>query len=69
MKLVRAGAFVAVPLFRVNMEARGPHPIGSYEVWVPSETFGAVYGWLCLNRGQLRYVQVWRASDSGIDDV
>ncbi|KIY72946.1 hypothetical protein CYLTODRAFT_417458 [Cylindrobasidium torrendii FP15055 ss-10] len=53
MKLVRAGAFVAVPLYRVHMEARGPHPVGSYEIWVPNETFAAVYGWLVMNKGNL----------------
>ncbi|KAF9063719.1 DOPA-like domain-containing protein [Rhodocollybia butyracea] len=53
LRLRRDGAFVAVPLFRVNTEPMGPHPIGSYEVWVPSETFSSVFSYLCLNRGNL----------------
>ncbi|SJK97075.1 uncharacterized protein ARMOST_00325 [Armillaria ostoyae] len=28
LRLCRDGAFVAVPLFRVNTEANGPHPVG-----------------------------------------
>lgn len=28
LRLRRDGAFVAVPLFRVNMEPMGPHPVG-----------------------------------------
>ncbi|KAF9029762.1 DOPA-like domain-containing protein [Rhodocollybia butyracea] len=44
LRLRRDGAFVA-PM--------GPHPIGSYEVWVPSETFSSVFSYLCLNRGNL----------------
>ncbi|KAF7294598.1 DOPA 4,5-dioxygenase [Mycena indigotica] len=51
--LRRDGAFVAVPLFRVNEVPMGPHPVGSYEVWVPSETFASVYSYLCMNRGPL----------------
>ncbi|KAF8162752.1 DOPA-like domain-containing protein [Crassisporium funariophilum] len=53
LRLRRDGAFVAVPLFRVNLEPVGPHPVGSYEVWVPSETFSAVFSYLCLHRGNL----------------
>ncbi|KAJ7803757.1 hypothetical protein B0H14DRAFT_3091931 [Mycena olivaceomarginata] len=39
LRLRRDGAFIAVPLFRVNTEPIGPHPAGSYEIWAPSETF------------------------------
>ena len=30
LRLRRDGAFVAVPLFRVNTEPIGPHPVGQY---------------------------------------
>ncbi|KAF9262115.1 hypothetical protein L218DRAFT_929691 [Marasmius fiardii PR-910] len=53
LKLRRNGAFVAVPLFRVNIEPIGPHPIGSYEIWAPGETFSSVFSYLCMNRGNL----------------
>ncbi|KAG7086591.1 hypothetical protein E1B28_002536 [Marasmius oreades] len=53
LKLRRNGAFVAVPLFRVNIEPMGPHPIGSYEIWAPAETFSSVFSYLCMNRGNL----------------
>ncbi|KAF8172084.1 DOPA-like domain-containing protein [Pholiota molesta] len=53
LKLRRDGAFVAVPLFRVNTGPVGPHPVGSYEIWAPSETFASVFSYLCLNRGNL----------------
>ncbi|KAF9036840.1 DOPA-like domain-containing protein [Panaeolus papilionaceus] len=53
LRLRRDGAFVAVPLFRVNVDPVGPHPVGSYEIWVPSETFAAVFSYLCMNRGEL----------------
>ncbi|PCH38639.1 hypothetical protein WOLCODRAFT_136379 [Wolfiporia cocos MD-104 SS10] len=53
LRLRRDGAFVAVPLFRVNTDPIGPHPVGSYEVWVPSESFASVFSYLCMNRGGL----------------
>ncbi|PFH53562.1 hypothetical protein AMATHDRAFT_137293, partial [Amanita thiersii Skay4041] len=53
LRLRRDGAFVAVPFFRVNMEPMGPHPVGSYEIWAPSESFVSVFSYLCMNRGQL----------------
>ncbi|KAM6500980.1 DOPA 4,5-dioxygenase [Amanita muscaria] len=53
LRLRQDGAFVAVPLFRVNMDPMGPHPVGSYEIWVPSETFASVFSYLCMNRGKL----------------
>ncbi|KAJ7063625.1 DOPA-like domain-containing protein [Mycena amicta] len=53
LRLRRDGAFIAVPLFRVNTDPMGPHPVGSYEIWVPSETFASVYSYLCMNRGPL----------------
>lgn len=75
LRLRRDGAFVAVPLFRVNTEPMGPHPIGeqltrhtsmvlnhvkgSFEIWVPAETFASVFSYLCLNRGNLRFVNVY----------
>ncbi|KAH9977047.1 DOPA-like domain-containing protein [Lactifluus volemus] len=51
--LRRDGAFVAVPLWRVNLEPIGPHPVGSYEIWCPSESFSSVFSYLCMNRGDL----------------
>jgi DOPA 4,5-dioxygenase len=33
LRLHRDGAFVAVPLWQVNEDPRGPHPVGSYEIW------------------------------------
>ncbi|KAJ3566352.1 hypothetical protein NP233_g7061 [Leucocoprinus birnbaumii] len=54
LRLRRDGAFVAVPLWRVNTGPIGPHPVGSYEIWCPSETFSAVFSYMCLNRGNLR---------------
>ncbi|KAJ7494406.1 DOPA-like domain-containing protein [Mycena galericulata] len=53
LRLRRDGAFIAVPLFRVNTDPMGPHPVGSYEIWVPSETFSSVFSYLCMNRGPL----------------
>ncbi|KAG0706491.1 DOPA-like domain-containing protein, partial [Suillus ampliporus] len=53
LHLRRDGAFVAVPLFRVNTDPIGPHPVGSYEIWVPSTSFYSVFSYLCMNRGNL----------------
>ncbi|KAL5528887.1 hypothetical protein ACEPAG_4861 [Sanghuangporus baumii] len=53
LRLRRDGAFVAVPLFRVNTDPIGPHPAGSYEIWCPSESFASVFSYLCMNRGEL----------------
>ncbi|KAI0818651.1 DOPA-like domain-containing protein [Irpex lacteus] len=53
LRLRRDGAFVAVPLFRVNTDPIGPHPVGSYEIWCPSESFASVFSYLSLNRGNL----------------
>lgn len=36
----------------VNMEPRGPHPAGSYEVWVSQEYLGKVMSHMMLNRGE-----------------
>jgi len=41
--------YTVIPLDRVNYEPRGPHPIGSYENWVPIETFANVYQWFIQN--------------------
>ncbi|THH32536.1 hypothetical protein EUX98_g1650 [Antrodiella citrinella] len=54
LRLRRDGAFVAVPLFRVNTDPIGPHPCGSYEIWCPTESFASLYSYLCVNRGDLR---------------
>ncbi|KZT03468.1 uncharacterized protein LAESUDRAFT_814578 [Laetiporus sulphureus 93-53] len=53
LRLRRDGAFIAVPLFRVNTDPIGPHPVGSYEIWCPSESFASVFSYLCMNRGNL----------------
>ncbi|KAF8589729.1 hypothetical protein K439DRAFT_1657773 [Ramaria rubella] len=53
LTLRRDGAFIAVPLWRVNMAPVGPHPAGSYEIWCPSESFASVFSYLCQNRGEL----------------
>ena len=37
----------------MNQQAIGPHPIGSFEVWVPIESFSVIYGWFLLNREDL----------------
>ncbi|KAJ7633457.1 DOPA-like domain-containing protein [Mycena polygramma] len=53
LRLRRDGAFIAVPLFRVNTDPIGPHPVGSYEIWAPSETFASLFSYLSMNRGTL----------------
>ncbi|EIN07966.1 hypothetical protein PUNSTDRAFT_104134 [Punctularia strigosozonata HHB-11173 SS5] len=53
LRLRKNGAFIAVPLYRVNTGPIGPHPCGSYEIWVPYESFAAVYSYLVLHRGSL----------------
>ncbi|KAH6695880.1 dopa 4,5-dioxygenase [Leptodontidium sp. MPI-SDFR-AT-0119] len=53
LRLRRDGAFVAVPLHRVNTYPIGPHPAGSYEIWVPDSSFSDVYFYLASNRGDL----------------
>jgi DOPA 4,5-dioxygenase len=50
IRLTNQKYFVAIPLDTVNYEPRGPHPIGSYEVWVPQEHFAKVYSWFLLHR-------------------
>ncbi|PSR82774.1 dopa 4,5-dioxygenase [Coniella lustricola] len=53
LSLRRDGAFVAVPLQTVNEYPRGPHPAGSYEIWVPDSSFSDVFFYLATNRGNL----------------
>ncbi|KAM0264924.1 hypothetical protein ACHAQJ_000440 [Trichoderma viride] len=53
LRLRRDGAFVAVPLHRVNKYPIGPHPAGSYEIWVPDSSFSDVFFYLATNRGNL----------------
>lgn len=65
---VAAGAFVAVchgvtsemipglneaAIPPINRHPIGPHPCGSFEVWVPDISFSAVQSWFMLNRGNL----------------
>ncbi|KAF9424619.1 hypothetical protein BGZ94_008026 [Podila epigama] len=52
LQLVKEGFFQVVPLKNgVNTAPRGPHPIGSYEVWCAREDFARCYSWMVLNRG------------------
>mmetsp|Transcript_46305 Transcript_46305/g.93474 ORF Transcript_46305/g.93474 Transcript_46305/m.93474 type:complete len:219 (+) Transcript_46305:14-670(+) len=37
----------------VNMAPMGPHPIGSFEVWVPAESLAAVMSHMMMHRGEL----------------
>ncbi|XP_031623079.1 twitchin-like isoform X2 [Contarinia nasturtii] len=37
----------------LNMQPIGPHPIGSFETWVPVEYFAKLYGWFLLKRSRL----------------
>jgi len=53
LSLRSQGAFVAVPLYRVNYGPIGPHTIGSYEVWCPTESFASVFSYMTLYRGDL----------------
>ncbi|CCA70570.1 related to DOPA 4,5-dioxygenase EC=1.14.99.--Amanita muscaria [Serendipita indica DSM 11827] len=53
LKLRKQGAFVAVPLWRVNEWPMGPHPVGSYEIWCPTESFSSVFSYLCQHHGSL----------------
>ncbi|KAJ3072010.1 hypothetical protein HK102_006335 [Quaeritorhiza haematococci] len=42
--------FTAKPLPTINDSPIGPHPMSSYEVWVPYESFARFYSWIVLNR-------------------
>jgi len=54
LALTEAGYFQGVtPLDRVNHAPIGPHPIGSYEVWCPTEDFAKLYSYMLLHRGNL----------------
>ncbi|RKO89744.1 DOPA-like domain-containing protein, partial [Blyttiomyces helicus] len=50
IELNELGFFVAVPLAITNDAPVGPHPVGSYEVWVPTEYFARAYSWMIQNR-------------------
>ncbi|CAB4394845.1 unnamed protein product [Rhizophagus irregularis] len=50
-KLIEKGFFHPVPLDTYNDSPRGPHSIGSYEVWCPKEHFSRVYSWFALHHG------------------
>jgi DOPA 4,5-dioxygenase len=53
LELAKQGFFQVVPLKNaINTSPRGPHPIGSYEVWCAREDFARCYSWFVLNRGQ-----------------
>lgn len=53
LRLRAEGYFHAVPLVTYNDVPRGPHPVGSYEVWCPRERFSRVYSYFAMNRGEL----------------
>ncbi|KAI8097630.1 DOPA-like domain-containing protein [Halteromyces radiatus] len=53
LALVKEGFFKVVPFYRVNLQPIGPHPIGSYEVWCPTEHFARAFSFFTLNRGGL----------------
>jgi len=53
IRLREAGYFHAVPLATYNDAPRGPHPVGSYEVWCPREKFSRTYSFFARNRGEL----------------
>ncbi|CAO3594187.1 unnamed protein product [Absidia cylindrospora] len=53
LSLVKDGFFKVVPLYRVNYQPIGPHPVGSYEVWCPTEYFARAFSFFTLNRGEL----------------
>ena len=40
-------------IFPINMEPLGPHPIGSFETWVPKEYLAQAMSFFMLNRGEL----------------
>ena len=50
--LVKDLEFTAVPS-KFNEAPIGPHPIGSFETWVPQESFAEAYSWFLMNRGGL----------------
>uniref|UniRef100_A0A1D1Y892 DOPA 4,5-dioxygenase n=1 Tax=Anthurium amnicola TaxID=1678845 RepID=A0A1D1Y892_9ARAE len=50
-ELIKKGFFHPVPNAKYNDAPRGPHSIGSYEVWCPKEHFSRVYSWFLLHRG------------------
>jgi len=37
----------------LNKGPRGPHPCGSFEVWVPKEYVAPALSWFMVNRGSL----------------
>lgn len=51
IKLIEDGFFHPVPNPRVNTEPRGPHLVGSYNVWCPKEHFPRLYSFFLLHRG------------------
>ncbi|KAI9309044.1 DOPA-like domain-containing protein [Cunninghamella echinulata] len=53
LSLVQGGFFEVVPLHRVNYGPIGPHTVGSYEVWCPTEYFARAFSFFTLNRGDL----------------
>ncbi|KAI9226117.1 MAG: DOPA-like domain-containing protein [Piptocephalis tieghemiana] len=51
LDLTADGYFHAVPLATHNDRPRGPHPVGSFEVWCPKEGFSRAFGFFLQNRG------------------
>ena len=54
-KLLAAAAHqrFGVPVGHFHLQPVGPHPRGSCQLTVPTESFGDVAQWLTLNRGAL----------------
>jgi len=54
-KLLAAAAHerFGVPVGHFHLQPVGPHPRGSCQLTVPTESFGDVAQWLTLNRGPL----------------
>ncbi|KAI8805015.1 DOPA-like domain-containing protein [Cladochytrium replicatum] len=50
LRLAEEGFWTIVPLVTVNDAPRGPHPVGSYEIWVPKEYFSKTYSWFLIHR-------------------
>jgi DOPA 4,5-dioxygenase len=52
LALSESGVFTARCL-PMNMGPKGPHPVGSFETWVPMESFPTVFAFFARERGPL----------------
>ena len=53
-----------VPMGHMHVKPVGPHPMGSCQLTIPADQFGAVLSWLALNREGLT---VFSHPDTGED--